>query len=166
MKATTSENLSMAEGLLDIAQNASIRGMRVDGEDRFSVLDFIKYVCPERNSNYAKNLWQRLFSKHCDELFRITQFVQFDGKGQKLTPTMTMSGLQILLHVMEGNHIKPISATPAGHFDAEVLHYTNIQPLSAEDNLRKGARWSHDDEIFWRTHIFGNAAWEQVYLPE
>lgn len=286
----------MAEGLLDIAQNASIRGMRVDGEDRFSVYDFVNYVCEkDSKSTYTHRTFARISNRN-DELFRITQFVQFDGKGQKLTPTMTMSGLQILLHVMEGkvakhirhamrtvfnrymagdtsmvfeieehaasdapvhaafrqvlagdipesdcpeakrrklalesglggvhsfvrtqhqralgrlinndslaflgcteaefhahiqhkmdvynrghqdqpltwanihlDHIKPISATPAGHFDAEVLHYTNIQPLSAEDNLRKGARWSHDDEIFWRTHIFGNAAWEQVYLPE
>jgi hypothetical protein len=34
----------MAEVLLDIAQNASIRGMRVDGVDLFSLLDFITYV--------------------------------------------------------------------------------------------------------------------------
>ena len=33
----------MAEVLLEIAQNASIRGMRVDGVDLFSVLDFIAY---------------------------------------------------------------------------------------------------------------------------
>jgi hypothetical protein len=52
----TTENLIMAEVLLDIAQNASIRGMRVDGEDRFSVLDFITYVCPGRNSSYANFL--------------------------------------------------------------------------------------------------------------
>ena len=38
------KNLKMAQVMLDIAQNASIRGMRVDGEDRFSVYDFINYV--------------------------------------------------------------------------------------------------------------------------
>jgi hypothetical protein len=40
----------MAEVLLDIATNASIRGMRVDGVDLFSVLDFIAYVCPGLSS--------------------------------------------------------------------------------------------------------------------
>ena len=52
----------MAEVLLDIAQNASIRGMRVDGVDLFSVLDFIAYVCPGRNRSYASTLWFRLIS--------------------------------------------------------------------------------------------------------
>ena len=36
----------MAQVLLEIAQNASTRGMRVDGVNLFSVLDFIMYVCP------------------------------------------------------------------------------------------------------------------------
>jgi len=63
------------------------------------------------------------------------------------------------------DHIKPIASVPAGHFDPDVLHYTNIQPLSAQDNLRKGARWSLADEAFWRQHIFRNHAWDQVYLP-
>jgi hypothetical protein len=50
----------MAQVLLDIAQNASIRGMRVDGVDLFSVLDFIAYVCPGRNPIYSTQTWNRL----------------------------------------------------------------------------------------------------------
>jgi TPP-dependent pyruvate/acetoin dehydrogenase alpha subunit len=46
----------MAQVLLEIAQNASIRGMRVDGVDLFSVYDFIKYVCPGHNSIYAPTI--------------------------------------------------------------------------------------------------------------
>ena len=48
--------------VLEIAQDASIRGMRVDGVDLFSVYDFIKYVCPGRNPIYATQLWNRAIS--------------------------------------------------------------------------------------------------------
>jgi len=47
----------------DIAQNASIRGMRVDGVDLFSLLDIITYVCPGRNSccsTVSTTQWKRL----------------------------------------------------------------------------------------------------------
>jgi hypothetical protein len=44
----------MAQALLEIAQNASIRGMRVDGSI-FSVC-IIKYVCPGHSSIYAPTI--------------------------------------------------------------------------------------------------------------
>jgi hypothetical protein len=52
----------MAEVLLEIAQNVSIRGIQVDGVYLFSVLEFIKYICPGYNSIYAPTLWYRLIS--------------------------------------------------------------------------------------------------------
>ena len=69
------KNLKMAHVMLDIAQNASIRGMRVDGEDRFSVLDFITYVCPGRNSSYAKTVWKRLISNDSDNSLEVVSQV-------------------------------------------------------------------------------------------
>ena len=80
----------MAEVLLDIAQNASIRGMRSDGEDRFSVLDFMTYVCPGRNSNYARCTWNRFISDdnevdtEVDTL--VSTYVKFADSGQRETP--------------------------------------------------------------------------------
>jgi hypothetical protein len=50
----------MAEVLLDIAQNACIRGMRVDGVDLFSVIDFLSYVCPGISYSNVKQTWHRL----------------------------------------------------------------------------------------------------------
>lgn len=63
------------------------------------------------------------------------------------------------------DHIKPIASVPPGCFDARVLHYTNIQPLSAKDNLAKGARWSKKDQVFWQKNIIHNPKWQTLYMP-
>ena len=39
-------------------------------------------------------------------------------------------------------------------------HYTNFQPLLAEDNLEKYNKWSEADEVFWKENICG-----KEYLP-
>ena len=97
----------MAEVLLDIAQNASIRGKMVDGENRFSVLDFIKYVCPGRGYTYATQVWKRLISNDSDNSIEVQpqvlpewKLLKFSGKGQKNTPCMTVLGLQKLLIIL------------------------------------------------------------------
>ena len=93
----------MAEVLLEIAQNASIRGMRVDGVDLFSVYDFIKYVCPGKNSIYAPQMWYRLISNDSNEVTDVLpewQNLKFKGKGQKNTPCMAILGLQKMLLIL------------------------------------------------------------------
>ena len=85
----------MAEVLLDIAQNASIRGMRVDGVDLFSVFDFITYVCPGKNRYYASTLWYRISHEsqcgqndHTAEMTATPKFqmCKFTGERQRNTP--------------------------------------------------------------------------------
>jgi hypothetical protein len=102
-------SLKMAQVLLDIAQNASIRGMRVDGVDLFSVYDFVTYVCPNRNSSYASTWWYRLISNDSrssqndqtsNQVMPKWHDLQFNGKGQKNTPCMTILGLQKLLLIL------------------------------------------------------------------
>jgi hypothetical protein len=93
----------MAEVLLEIAQNASIRGMRVDGVDLFSVYDFIKYVCPGHNSIYAPTVWYRLISNDSNKVTDVLpewQNLKFKGKGQKNTPCMAILGLQKMLLIL------------------------------------------------------------------
>ena len=104
----------MAEVLLDIAQNASIRGMRVDGCELFSVHDFITYVCPGKNQNYSKTLWHRWISRKSqtdicksqnemlNEMFTIPEFYmcKFPWHAQKETPCMPILGLQKLLLIL------------------------------------------------------------------
>jgi len=68
----------MAEVLLDIAQNASIRGMRVDGVDLFSVLDFLKYVCHDHSN--VRMMWQRLENQMSAEVVTRSYHLKFKGK--------------------------------------------------------------------------------------
>jgi len=49
---------------------------------------------------------------------------------------------------IELDHIKPVQA-----FAYQMSHYTNIQPLLVRDNRIKGAKWSAEDEDFWRKNI-------------
>ena len=90
----------MAEVLLKIAQNVSIRGMNVNGDYLFSVLDLINYICPGYSSIYAPTLWYRLISNNSNEVTEIMptwQNLKFKGRGQRNTPCMTILGLQKLL---------------------------------------------------------------------
>ena len=80
----------MGEVLLEIAQNASIRGMRVDGVNLFSVLDFLSYVCPERNSNNVKVMWHRLENEMSSDVVTKCYYCKFKGQGQRNTPCMNI----------------------------------------------------------------------------
>jgi hypothetical protein len=64
------------------------------------------------------------------------------------------------------DHIKPIASVPFGHMDSRVMHYTNIQPLLARQNLTKGAKWSAGDELFWEENIIHKSEWVQIYMPQ
>jgi hypothetical protein len=88
----------MAEVLLEIAQNASIRGMRVDGVDVFSVLDFLKYVCHDHSN--VKMMWHRLENQMSAEVVTRSYHLKFKGRGQRNTPCMTILGLQKLLLIL------------------------------------------------------------------
>jgi len=92
----------MAEVLLDIAQTASIRGMRVDGEDRFSVHDFIRYVCPGRNPNYASVTWFAMTSPSSKSNVAVPEYFyyKFHKQNNNNTPCMAIAGLQKLLFIL------------------------------------------------------------------
>ena len=64
------------------------------------------------------------------------------------------------------DHIKPSSAFK-DRTDGELLkccHYSNFQPLSPAENLKKGRKWSADDDTFWNENICGKA-YNQIYIP-
>jgi hypothetical protein len=82
----------MAEVLLEIAQNASIRGMRVDCVNLFSVLDFITYVCPSHNCKYATQLRNSLKNEMCSDMVIKCKYLKFNGKGQKNTKYLKFNG--------------------------------------------------------------------------
>jgi hypothetical protein len=85
----------MVEVLLDIAQNASISGMRVNV---FSMLDFLKYVC--HNHSNEKMMWYSLENQMSAEEVTRSYHLKFKGRGQRNTPCMTILGLQKLLLIM------------------------------------------------------------------
>lgn len=66
------------------------------------------------------------------------------------------------------DHIKPIRAFKKQEDTehAECAHYTNLQPLLAEDKLSKGGRWSQVDENFWRKNILRNDLFLKIYTPQ
>ena len=64
------------------------------------------------------------------------------------------------------DHIKPIDKFNLDDHDEFIAcsHYTNFQPLLAEDNLKKNNRWSEEDEVFWQENIKGKE-YKQLYIP-
>ena len=65
---------------------------------------------------------------------------------------------QMTFQNMQLDHIRPVQ-----RFALDMNHYTNLQPMLAEANLCKSARWSSADEIFWKTHIHHNADFAEIY---
>lgn len=62
------------------------------------------------------------------------------------------------------DHIKPVAK-----FRPEDMHLcnhiTNLQPLPADMNMRKGCQWSDEDDRFWTDVIIHNMRFFQIYLP-
>ena len=92
----------MIETTLVIDQNTSLRGMRVDGEERFSVLDFITYVCPGRNPNYASVTWFSMTSPSSKTNVAVPEYFyyKFPKQNNINTPCMAIAGLQKLLFIL------------------------------------------------------------------
>jgi hypothetical protein len=78
---------------------------------------------------------------------------------KKMIEGMTFSNTHI-------DHIKPVSRFNLQNEDEflDCCHYTNLQPLLAQDNLIKHNKWNDTDEEFWRTNIKGKEYF-QIYNP-
>ncbi len=78
---------------------------------------------------------------------------------KKMTEGMTFNNIHI-------DHIKPVSRFNLNNEDQflECCHYTNLQPLLAEDNLIKHNKWNDTKEAFWVANIKGKE-YLQIYNP-
>ena len=86
----------------------NIRGAHMDdGEDWFSVYDFMTKVCKYKDDGAtARNAFARLIkngSKHKNEIETTCAYCRFPGAAGPETPVMTIFGLQKLLLFMGGN---------------------------------------------------------------
>jgi hypothetical protein len=103
----------MSTTLLNLTENAALRGMLVEAEgvdekDKwwFSVYDFINFVCDkDPKGTYAKSTFQRLTkydSEHAKAIDTLCVYCKFAGERQQNTPCMTIRGLQRLLMILGG----------------------------------------------------------------
>ena len=55
------------------------------------------------------------------------------------------------------DHIKPVSAfnLKDEYKFLACCHYSNLQPLLAQDNIYKSSKWNEEDEAFWQDNIKG-----------
>ena len=69
-------------------------------------------------------------------------------------------------HNIHIDHIKPVSRFNLQNEDEflDCCHYTNLQPLLAEDNLIKHNKWDDTKEAFWIANIKGKE-YLQIYNP-
>ena len=63
------------------------------------------------------------------------------------------------------DHIKPLARMTDGASLAALCHYSNLQPLLADDNEHKSDHWSLPDEQHWQQHICGSKTAGQIYWP-
>jgi hypothetical protein len=96
---------------LSLFDGKCIRAMMVQNdivikEERYSVFDFINYVCEKKNNNsYGQKTFERMIddsSKYKDNIIKYVYYVQYPGKGQRKTPTMNADGLLSLLMILGG----------------------------------------------------------------
>jgi hypothetical protein len=63
------------------------------------------------------------------------------------------------------DHIKPVSRFDLDN-EEELLqccHFTNLQPLLAEDNLTKLNKWTAEDEAYWNENIIYKPEFQVIY---
>ena len=63
------------------------------------------------------------------------------------------------------DHIKPLARMTDAASLAALCHFSNLQPLLADDNERKSDQWSAADETHWEAHIRGNTTSRSIYWP-
>lgn len=71
---------------------------------------------------------------------------------KQMTSYMTFNNIHI-------DHIKPISKFNLNNEKQRKIcfHYTNLQPLFINDNLKKSNKWTEQDEINWKNNIINKA---------
>ena len=64
------------------------------------------------------------------------------------------------------DHIKPINAFDIDDEEEflKCCHYTNMQPLLADDNLSKSCKWTDEDDVFWTKNITYKEFFD-AYIP-
>jgi hypothetical protein len=117
----------MATTWLNLTENAALRGVKieaqgVDEKDKwwFSVYDFINFVCDkDPKGSYAKMTFASLTkegSEYQKEVVKNLDYLKFPGQRQRLTPCMTLRGLQRLLMVLGGKVAAEYRAIAEGIF--------------------------------------------------
>jgi len=145
----------MASLVLSLAttDGSTLRGKVVDNVELYSVYDFMSKACCYTHSGTTKE-FSRLIadgSEHKDEVTRMCRYIQFPGRGQRLTPVMTLAGLQRLLlilggkvaaefrrivdetfrRVMGGERAVPIPAPPVHLAEPRHQHEPHVAPVRA-----------------------------------
>jgi hypothetical protein len=121
------DNTAMATTLLNLTENAALRGVKIEAQDVlevdqwwFSVFDFINFACEkDPKSTYAKVTFLRLNengSEYAKEVVTSCNHFKFPGQGQRLTPCMTLRGLQRLLMILGGKVAAEYRAIAEGIF--------------------------------------------------
>jgi len=72
----------------------------------------------------------------------------WDHIKTSMKPGMTLENIHI-------DHIKPVSRFNLRNEEQfrQCFHFSNLQPLFKEDNIKKGNKWSDKDEKNWRENI-------------
>ena len=91
--------------------NSTIRGTVLqNGEKVFSVYDFMTMTCQYKSKlNIASKVFYRLIadgSEYKLEILSLCKYHKFNGMGQRVTPVMTIKGLQRLLMILGGKVAK------------------------------------------------------------
>jgi hypothetical protein len=76
---------------------------------------------------------------------------------KKMIDGMTVDNIHI-------DHIKPVSRFNLDDHEEflKCCHYSNLQPLFAQDNIKKNNLWTAKNEKFWNEHIIYNT-YDKIY---
>jgi hypothetical protein len=133
------DKTAMATTWLNLTENAALRGVKieaqgVDEKDKwwFSVYDFINFVCDkDPKGSYAKMTFASLTkegSEYQKEVVKNLDYLKFPGQRQRLTPCMTLRGLQRLLMILGGKVAAEYRAIAEGIFTRYIAGDPSLLP--------------------------------------
>ena len=131
--------------------------------------DKIKYLCKNCSPEQCLINLQRLSIRRMlksSTLKKVKHTVEYlgcdseyfqDYLKNKMVDGMTFDNIHI-------DHIKPMSRFNLNNPDEflDCCHYTNLQPLTAKQNMEKSNKWSELNELFWQENIKGQE-YDKIY---
>jgi hypothetical protein len=130
-------------------------------------LCYVRYHSKQIKRYLTSTRYEKIKNHYNDNLgCTVEEFMNHIKKKIEYFNTYLSTNKQMTLDNIHIDHIKPISQFNLDNADAflDCCHYSNIQPLLSETNLKKSYIWTEENNKYWLDNIKGKE-YNEIYIP-